>query len=429
MAATTQVASGPAQQPTAKQLNGHPELPQGTLFGLPGVTQWSEQVEANDGVSLVLAQGVQSVFQYPSSLINTDILYREIIDVVITQTNVAGTQTITPSQYFPYIFVGQVQLSMQNQFNSYDVLNGLDMKLFELMRPQYNDNGSGNYLEQNLIPSIYGSQQNLGTSASAFTSASPSIYFSMDMPLGIAFDQYFDLDPDGQLRGNMGPTRAFVTPQLMSGSNRVITPKITMNPTFAATYDNGPYNLSGPTTTPATFVGSVTTRWQRKVVYQPVAHTDTPILWGWQYARESKQYTLSGRSSVDILLPTTGQLLGFFYRFFDPSAAATGGVGAPINISQIVNIWLQFGSGLFKFQDNPTRAQRRFARQHGSYLPPQGVLFHDTVVNEQMQLTNANALNTLDTSSCKVHLDFTAALSATAYVVIGVESLRYVVQQ
>ena len=429
MAATSQVASGPAQQPTAKQLNGHPELPQGTLFGLPGVTQWSEQVETNDGVSLSLAGGVQTTFQFPSSLINTDILYREIIDIVITQANVAGTQTITASQYFPYVFVGAIQLSMQNQFNSYDLLNGMDAKLFELGRPQYNDNGAGNWAEQNLVPSIYGSQQNLGTSATPFTSASGSVYFSIDMPLGIWFDQYFDLDPDGQLRGNMGPTRAFVTPQLMSGSNRIVTPKITMNPMFAATYDNGPYNLSGATTTPATTVSSAVTRWQRKVVYQPVAHTDTPILWGWQYARESKQYTLSGRSTVDILLPTTGQLLMMFYRFFDPSAAATGGLGAPININQIINIWLQFGSGLYKFQDNPTRCQRRFARQHGSALPPQGVLFHDTVVNEQMQLTNANALNTLDTSSCKVHLDFVGPLSAQAYVAIGVESLRYVVQQ
>lgn len=429
MPASAQVGSGPAQQPTAKQLNGHPELPQGTLFGLPGVTQWSEQIEANDGVSLTLAQGTQTTFQFPSSLFNTDILYREIIDIVITQTNAAGTQTITASQYFPYNFVGSIQLSMQNQFNSYDLVNGLDAKLFEMMRPQYNDNGAGDYWEQNLITSIYGSQQNLTTSASAYTSASTTVSFSIDMPLGIWFDQYFDLDPDGQLRGNMGPTRAFVTPQLMSGSNRVVTPRITMNPAFAATFDAGPYNITGPTTTPATFSGSAVTRWQRKVVYQPVAQTDTPILWGWQYARESKQYSLSGRSTIDILLPTTGQLLGLFYRFYDPAGTATGGVGAPININQITNIWLQFGSGLYKFQDNPTRCQRRFARQHSSYLPPQGVLFHDTVVNEQNQLTNANSLNTLDTSSCKVHLDFTAPLGNQAYVVIGVESLRYVVQQ
>lgn len=429
MVATTQVDSTTQQQPTAKQLNGHPNLPQGALFGLPGITQWSEQIEANNGVSLTLAQGVQTVFQYPSPLINTDILYREIIDVVITQTNTAGTQTITASQYFPYIFVGPIQLSMQNQFNSYDLLNGLDAKLFELMRPQYNDNGAGNFWEQNLVTSLYGSQSNLTTSASAYTSASSALSFSIDMPLGIWFDQYFDLDPDGQLRGNLGPTRSFVTPQLMSGSNRIITPKISMNPAFAATYDNGPYNITGTPTTPATFVGSVTTNWQRKVVYQPVSQTDTPMLWGWQYARESKQYSIGGRSTADILLPTTGQLLAFFYRFFDPSAAAAGGVGAPININSINNIWLQFGSGLYKFQDIPKLAQRRFARQHGSILPPSGILFHDTCVTEQMTITNANALNTLDTSSCKLHIDFTGTQSATAYVAIGVESLRYVVQQ
>ena len=54
---------------------------------------------------------------------------------------------------------------------------------------------------------------------------------------------------------------------------------------------------------------------------------------------------------------------------------------------------------------------------------------HDMVVDEQGLASNQNALNTLDTSSCKVHFDFTTALSLTAYVVIGVEALRYVVQQ
>jgi hypothetical protein len=40
--------------------------------------------------------------------------------------------------------------------------------------------------------------------------------------------------------------------------------------------------------------------------------------------------------------------------------------------------------------------------------------------------SNAGALNTLTTASVLVHLEFTAALSATAYAVLGVEALTYV---
>jgi hypothetical protein len=42
------------------------------------------------------------------------------------------------------------------------------------------------------------------------------------------------------------------------------------------------------------------------------------------------------------------------------------------------------------------------------------------------RITNANALNTLTTAGVNVHLEFGSALSATAYVVVGVEALSYV---
>ena len=412
----------PQPPPSAKELVGNPNLPQGSLFGLPGVTYWSEQVEANDQVSLTLAQGTQTVFQFPSPLFNTDILYREIVDFNITNTVTLAGGTLSTSDYFPYSFVGVVQLSMQNQYNSIDVLNGIDLKLFEILRPQYMGGFQGdNYWEQVPNTDAYSVGANLSTS-NAYTSASASILFSIDLPLGTWFDRYFDLDPDGQLRGNLGPARAFVTPQLMAGANRIVIPRITMNPAYAATNDNGPYTIL---TGSPTFTGSVTVGWQRKVVYQPRSASDAPMLWGWQYSRDAKQYTLSGRSTADILLPTVGQILAVYYRLFDPSAASNG---APINITTAKNVWLQYGSGLYKYQDTSLRAQRRFQRQHNNIILPKGCVGHDLIVDEQGMVSNQNALNTLDTSSCKVHFDFTSTLSNTAYVVIGVESLRYVVQ-
>lgn len=412
-----------AQPPSARQLNGHPQIPQGGLFNLPGITYWSYQVENNDQTSLTLASGNQTVFQFPASLMNTDVLYREIVDVSLSLTQAVNAGTVFTSPYQPYNYVGPVQISMQNQFNTIDVPSGIDLKIFELIRPEYYNSGN-NYFEQNANTGLItqGQQSNLSSFTAAPTFISGTVKFSLDLPFGIWFDRYFDLDPDGQLR-NMAPVRAFVTPQLMSGSNRVVTPRMTFNAILASNTDNGPFvvNAAGPTAS-----GSVTLGWQRKIIYQPKAQTDTPVLWGWQYSREAKQYSLSSRSIADILLPTTGQLLMCYYRLYDPSAASGGNA---IALSNIKSIWLQYGSGLFKFQDTALRAQRRFQRQHTNLLPPEGVIVHDMVLDEQGYASNQNALNTLDTSSCKIHFEFTGTLSSTAYVVIGVEALRFVTQQ
>lgn len=420
MAATAQTP------PTARDLNGHPQIPQGGLFNLPGITYWSYQVENNDQTSLTLSSSTQTVFQFPANFTNTDILYRELIDVNMTVTQaVNGGSVFTASAYNPYNYVGPVSLSMQNQFNTIDVPSGIDLKLFELARPEFGEAGASNYWETNQVAGITSqAQANLSTVTSlpAFAQTGGTINFSLDMPMGIWMDRYFDLDPDGQLR-NMTPTRTFATPQLMSGSNRIVTPRFTFNPILASNNDQGPWvvNGAGPTAS-----GTVTLGWQRQIIYQPRAHTDTPILWGWQYSLETKQYSVANRSTADIVLPTTGQLMLLYYRFFDPSAASGGNA---IALSTVKNVWLQYGSGLYKFQDTPLRAQRRWQRSHRNLLPPSGIIFHDMAIDNQGYISNQNVLNTLDTSSCKIHFDFNSTLSTTAYVWIGVEALRFVVQQ
>lgn len=418
-------AAGTQAPPTARDLNGHPNIPQGGLFNLPGITYWSSQVENNDQTTATLSSSTQVPFNFSSNLANTDVLYHELIDVSIAATQAVNAGTVfAASAYNPYNYVGPMTLSMQNQFNTFDVPSGFDAKLFEFIRPEYYTEAS-DYMDTNVILGPSTSQQTIlssfqGTSPPTF--ANHTILFTLHIPMGIWLDRYFDLDPDGQLR-NLAPVRAFVTPQLMSGSNRVVVPRITMNPMLAANNDTGPWvvNAAGPTAS-----GTCTLGFQRKIIYQPKAQTDTPILWGWQYSRETKQYSLSSRSTADIVLPTTGQLLSLYYRIFDP-AAANG--GAPVTLSTWKNVWLQYGSGLYKFQDTPLRAQRRFMRQHGGMTPPDGILIHDMVIDEQGYSSNQNALNTLDTSSCKIHFDFNSTLSSSAYVWIGVEALRYVVQQ
>lgn len=433
MAQQLQQQPNTAAPPTARQLNGHPNIPQGGLFNLPGITYWSEQTENNDQATATAVAGTQVAFQFQQSLMNTDILYRIMVDVSIVTSNEAlAGGAVANSAYVPYNYLGPIQLSMQNQFNSYDVPSGVDAKIFDLIRPGYPDESPNNFEDNPIenIGSLQANQQVLpltaGTQARALhvfgtTTASR---FNFDIPLGIQFDRYFDLEPDGSLV-NLAPVRAFVTPQLMSGTNRVVTPRITCNPILAATRDQGPFVVTAGA---PTVVGgdAITLGFQRKVIYQPKSHTDTPILWGWQYSRETRQYTIAGRTTIDIQLPTTGQLLALYYRMFDPAAASGG---APIAVTVVTNLWLQYGSGLFKYQDTSTRAQRRWLRQHSGRLPFEGVMIHDMCTDERKHISNQNALNTLDTSSCRVHFDFTGLTSASAYVYIGVEALRFVVQQ
>src|SRR5438270_5409335 len=109
-----QTQANQGQPPNARQLNGHPNIPQGGLFNLPGITYWSEQVENNDQTVVVASASTQVSAQFQASLTNTDILYREIIDVAIVSTNEAlGGGTVFKSAYNPYNYVGPIQLSMQ----------------------------------------------------------------------------------------------------------------------------------------------------------------------------------------------------------------------------------------------------------------------------------------------------------------------------
>ena len=114
------------------------------------------------------------------------------------------------------------------------------------------------------------------------------------------------------------------------------------------------------------------------------------------------------------------------------SSAVTAGLGAPINITAVTRFNLQYGSGLF-WHDAATRGgttaaelvQRRWLETHSIFLPP-GVLGYDLAIDDRQQFTNARALNTLTTGGILFHVDFSGAQSASAYAVLGTESLVYV---
>ena len=149
---------------------------------------------------------------------------------------------------------------------------------------------------------------------------------------------------------------------------------------------------------------------------------DSPPVYNWQYVRKTFPFSLSGVSQANIPIQFNGQVLSLYVRLYDPSS---GGVGAVIPITNLSECDIQYGSGLFRYQDTPTDAQARFIAQQGTLLPS-GVLAWDFARDDQDNITNRYALNTMNTSGIQLALTFTGTQSSTAYAIIGVEGLQYV---
>lgn len=395
-------------------------LSDGQLFALPGITVWSEQKENNDGTVTTLAAAAQATAIFNANFKQTDIVFRWDMGVSIASAfsvNPTGPQT---SPYFPYNYIGAAALNVQNQFNTVNVESGIDLAIFQAIRPS-RPTSYMNWMDTGLVaPDPYSNTTPTIVTSGTYTSSSSPITIWFELMPCISFDLYYDLAEDGRLYNDSGAVgiRSFVTPQMMAGTNRVIQPAVTFNSVInAANQYTSPF--SG-----GTFTSSVATlNFRRTVVYQPTSSTAAPLLFNWQYARETRRFTISGVSSYDLNLPLVGQILMCYIRMWDPTL--NSGVGGPIPITNVINAWVQVGSGLFRFQDTPTDAVKRLYRQHGIFLPA-GCLAWDMAITDDGRITNRAAINTLTTSGCLIHLDFTAAQNNGAFVVLGVESLRYV---
>lgn len=393
--------------------------PPGSMFGLPALTLYTEQFDNNNGAVQALSQAnpvrAISLVQFTQ----TDVVFWWEMELTLTNTVTAGTSAVTTSAYFPFSFMGESRLRIQNMYDSWHPISGIDAYIWQLLRPMRSNldfsNGGANY--QSGFQAAALPQSNIDSSVNATSATSPVIY-TLEIPVSLFFDVYFDLAKDGTIISP--PHRAIVSPQYMAGSARVVQPDLGFNPGSAATTDNGPYNIGAGT---GTFTGQAAFSFKRVGIYGSNNPASMPVVYNWQYMREARQFSLSGRATADIIVPTYGQILSLFVRLFDPSANA--GLGAPINITTVTKCQLKFGSGLLRFDDTARSAQRRITKQNDILLP-QGVIAWDLALDNYGRCSNAGALNTLTTASVLVHLEFSAALSATAYAVLGVEALTYV---
>lgn len=390
----------------------------GSLFGVPGYTRPIETIENNDGNITTLSQTNSVSATGLQPFMQTDVIKGWLLRMSYVNTVTAGTSTITTSSQFPDNFIGAFKLNFQNQFSAINVESGFDLALFNRMRPARLTDYKNDLYAQPQI-SAYSAQSNL-VSANNYASTSTSIKRAYWIPAGLQFDEYWNLADTGQVTAP--PIPMFVSPQFMAGTARIVQPQITFNPGSASTTDNAPYNIGAGT---GTFAGSATMNIKRVGWYQPTMQNgaDSPPIANWQYTLMTQRQTLAGVSKASVKIPLNGQILGLYVRLFDPAAAA--GLGAPIDLSNVSEADLVYGSNLFRYQDRPVETQARYEEQHGFVLPV-GVLAWDLALDTRGRITNAAALNTLNTSGIQVNLQFTGTLSNSAYCVVGVEALTYV---
>lgn len=422
------------QQQTAAQPGQYFDVP-----GIPGgATQWTEQDDSTVNLVTAASQGAQVPVNGITQYRQTDVVSDWTLCLAVTQTYTAGTSAFTPSAYAPYNQVGALKQIIQNQYASVDVENGIDLYIFNLIRPFSQSEilmGVNNYANPAGDP-VGGTATGYLTTALAqvnqinaaiWSTAATSYNLILRLPAAQWFDRYYDLAVTGEPISQ--PHAALVSPQYMAGTTRVVQPQLLLNAAgpIAGTTDIAPVSVSAGT---GTAVVSTNLRLRRRASYAGNPAVQPPI-YAWQYRWKTQRFSLSGVSRTDILVPLdTGQLLAVYVRMFDPAAAAA--LGAPININQVTRINLQYGSGLFYFDAQniggvsaSALMQRKWLQYHNSMLPA-GVLAYDLGLDDRGQLTNARALNTLTTAGITLHIDFAGAQSVSSYAVLGTESLVYV---
>lgn len=405
------------------------EVMPGELYGVPGVTQRFEQDETTVTNVVALALSNQVNNNTVQNFQQTDVVHWWEVELSWVNTPTGGT-TPALSPYAPYNLIQPVSIQMQGQYKPIDLVSGIDAAIFQLYRPM---RGSAQMASQPLLganpANTYANaglpQANLVATANMSTGTTP-VPIYLEFPCALWFDQYWDLAEDGTVLS--APISAYVSPQYMSGGQRVVKPKVAYAAIGPSNADNGPITWAA---NPTGVGGSqVTDTWRRVGVYASTDPSTMPPVFNWQYQRHSFQFGIAGKTKVTIPITDFGQILSVFLRFFDPSS---GAAGAPILLTSganpVVNCQLLYGSNLPRFFDEMPAMQKRFLDQHG-FLPPVGTIVWDLALTDTGgYVTNAKAINTLNNSNVNAIVQFTSALSATAYVVVGIESLVYVAIQ
>lgn len=406
----------------------------GALFGVPGITRWTYQPENNDQLSTVEssggATGSTNVVP-PLGIIpfyQTDVAFGWKVQLARNTSgeNAGVGGTVNQSPQGLYNLLNNFKLTVNKLYNPIDVYSSFDLVMYNFYRPMLgnNLNGSGALYTAPVGFPLNPVASPFTATPNSFTAASQTI--PMEWPVSIWFDEYFNLDMNGNITGVAH--RLPISPMYMSGEARVVTPTWQYASILAANADLGPFVKSGAFSTQPTVNDTFVLSLRRQGIYASNNLATMPPVYPWRPAITSRQYSPVNFAQVKIPLrvalnPGGGQLLSVMIRLFDP--ALNTNIGAPVPLANVSSIVLSYGSGIVRFQDSVIDMRQRFIDQHNIILPD-GIIAYDLAIDDRQRLTNARALN-MYLTDIFLQINFSSAPSNTAYAVITAETLTYVI--
>lgn len=401
----------------------HQVMP-GDLFGTPRYGTQRRFVPDNGNASLAAVPLAASQVNVPTTRLDQlDIVSGWKIACQYTGewTNTGTGLEISP--FYPSNLIQQITVKLQAAYNTYN-LTGPLAGIFQLFRPMWGGNQVGVVAPDNFAA--------IGKSNPTF-GAEQTLDFNIDIPVAMKFDEYFNLDAQGNPIGRKYDQ--WVTPMFMAAQARVVVPTITVAPQLA-TGDllGSPVSRPSTDTTSTYSNASLDLQINRDAWFSAQSPAANPPMYPWLYTRDYFTQPTAGQAKVGALIQNTGvsvgQVLSLVVFVWDPQA--NSGLGAVVPSSDIESIELVTGGTLQNGLWSPQQIKDRNRSMYGwgqgqDSAVPDGVYVLDFAQDERGgYLSNANAINTYVVNGVQVNVSFKSGSvpSSTSSVYVGVEALK-----
>jgi hypothetical protein len=399
----------------------------GSLFGVPKYSTQRRFVPDNGNNTLGVAQnqGAQQIIP-TTRLDQLDIVIGEklYLDLADTWTQGAPPDLLTVSPWYPSNLVQQITFKLQAAYNTFN-LTGPLAAIIQSYRPMWGNRGLSSVRSDPFAkpanstpPSVIG--------------APTSIPLAIDIPFAFKFDEYYDLNAQGD------PTRklydSVVSPMFMAAQARVVVPTIVMSPgiTTLDLLGGAVSKLAADAT--STFTGSGSLTIQRDSYWTASNPAGNPPQYPWLYTRDYFTQPTNGQGRVGVLIQNTGvsvgQVLSLFGFIWDPALVTAGSpFGGVVPMSSIETFELVTGGTLQNDFETPEMLTDRMRAQYANTPTdfPSGVFIFDRALSEDgSYISNANAINTYLVNGVQLNITFKAGHipSSSSTVYMGVEALK-----
>lgn len=396
----------------------------GSLFGVPKYSTQRRFVPDNGNNQLGVSQNQASQSIVPTTRLDQlDIVIGEklYMDLEDTWTSGVAPATLTVSPWYPSNLIQQITFKLQAAYNTFN-LTGPLAAIHQSFRPMWGNRQVGSVRSDPFAkpanstpPSVIG--------------AATAIPLAIDIPFAFKFDEYFDLNAQGD------PTRklydAVVSPMFMAAQARVVVPTIVMCPGVTTLDQLGGAVDKLAADVTSTFTGSGSMTIQRDSYWTASNPAGNPPQYPWLYTNDYFTQPTNGQGRVGVLIQNTGvsvgQVLSLYGFVWDP--ALNGGHGAVVPMSSIESFELVTGGTLQNDFETPAMLTDRMRSMYANTATdfPSGIFILDRALSEDgSYISNANAINTYLVNGVQVNITFKAGHipSSSSTVYMAVEALK-----